>query len=555
MIHWIQIAASVWYSLVPWIIGQNSIFLLLTFGFLFLLRKHSANLKYWIGLLALIKCLIPPFLPAPFLNGHALPEASVQIGPLQSLSPVVAEAFDFPFSWIESLFLVWLVFVVILFVAPWFNTIKLSRKLRSAEKILLKSKFGNIPVFRSEEIQVPMTLGLIQPRIYIPKQWDDWSESCREMIIRHEMTHILRKDSWFRIIQILVQALYAFHPLIWLLNRRLDEYREMACDDASAGRHRNQSIEYARALVQIAEDLKRSEMSYSSASALIKQRNELLNRVQYQLEERMKRFSKWKTGFILIGIILLMLPLSWIRARTDQQEKTNPDWVGKIYGAVTSTETGEALAGANIVIMGTQKGAAADGNGRYFIPQVPPGKYDLQAVMIGYGNVLIKDVIVKLNESTELNFQLSPQVIPFSRIAEQVKKTEKLKTSQSNTLPNPPPPSPEDTDYVFVPFDTPPEPVGGYKAIQTKLVYPELAVKAGIEGRVLVNTQINVNGEVTETKVVQSLGPNGCDEAAVAAIRAVKWQPAMNRDQPVKVWISVPIDFRLNTKPKTKKTE
>jgi TonB family protein len=554
MIRWIQIAAPVWYSYVPWIIGQNSIFLLLTFGILFLLRKHSANLKYWIGLLALVKCLIPPFLPAPFLNGHIAPEASIQITSLQTLTPVAARASEFPFSLIETLFLVWLLSAMILFIAPWFNTMKLSRKLRFAEKISFEKKPGHILVFRSETIQVPMTLGLIHPRIYIPKQWDDWSESCREMIIKHEMTHILRKDSWFRIIQILVQALYAFHPLIWLLNRRLDEYREMACDDASAGRHRNQSIEYARALVQIAEDLKRSEISYSSASALIKQRNELLNRVQYQLEERMKRFSKWKTGFILIGIILLMLPLSWIRARTDQQEKTNPDWVGKIYGVVTSTETGEALAGANIVIMGTQKGAAADGNGRYFIPQVPPGKYDLQAVMIGYGNVLIKDVIVKLNESTELNFQLGPQVIPFSRIAEQVKKTEKLKTSQSNT-PNPPPPPPDDTGYVFVPYDTPPEPVGGFKAIQENLVYPELAVKAGIEGRVTVNTQIDKNGRVTQTKVIQSLGPNGCDEAAVAAIRAVKWQPAMNRDQPVKVWISVPIDFKLNKKPKTQESE
>jgi hypothetical protein len=86
MIRWIQISASVWSSYAPWIIGQNSIFLLLTFGILFLLRKHSANLKYWIGVLALFKCLLPPFLPAPFLNGNAVAETSIQIVPVQPVS-------------------------------------------------------------------------------------------------------------------------------------------------------------------------------------------------------------------------------------------------------------------------------------------------------------------------------------------------------------------------------------------------------------------------------------------------------------------------------------
>ena len=554
MIHCIQIAASVWSSVAPWIIVQNSIFLLLTFGILFFLRKYSANLKYWIGMLALFKCLLPPFLPAFFLNGNAVPETSIQVVPVQSVSTPAVTISLFPFSCIESFFLIWLLLAVILFIAPWFNTIKLALKLRSAELIPFDNNRRHIPVLQSDKIQVPLTLGLIHPRIYIPKQWDDWSLSCREMIIRHEMTHIRRKDSLFRIVQNLVHALYALHPLIWLLNRKLDEFREMSCDDASSGLHRSQSVEYARALVQIAEDLKRSETIYSSASALIRQRNELLNRVQYQLEERMKRFSKWKTGLIMTGVILLMVPLSWTRARSDQQEKTNPDWMGKIYGAVSSTETGEALAGANIVIMGTQKGAAADAGGRYFIPQVPPGKYDLQAIVIGYGNVLIKDVIVKTGASTELNFRLSPQVIPFSRIVEQVQKTEKLEKSRSNS-PQPPPSSPDDTVYSFVPYDSPPVPEGGFSALQKHVVYPELAVKAGIQGRVTVNAQIDGDGSVLQTIVSESIGFDACDQAAVEAVKAVKWQPAMNRDQPVKVWISVPIDFKLNTGPKTKKAE
>ncbi len=114
--------------------------------------------------------------------------------------------------------------------------------------------------------------------------------------------------------------------------------------------------------------------------------------------------------------------------------------------------------------------------------------------------------------------------------------------------PPPPPPPPEaidDSVPVFVPHDEPPEPIGGYAAIQSKLVYPEIARKAGVEGRVMIWAQIGVDGSVMRTRVMKSLGPNGCDEAAISAIKAVKWKPAMQRDKPVRVWVAVPVDFRL----------
>jgi protein TonB len=114
--------------------------------------------------------------------------------------------------------------------------------------------------------------------------------------------------------------------------------------------------------------------------------------------------------------------------------------------------------------------------------------------------------------------------------------------------PPPPPPPPEaidDSVPIFVPHDEPPEPIGGYSAIQSKLKYPEIARKAGVEGRVMIWAQIGVDGTVVRTRVMTTLGPNGCDEAASEAIRSVKWKPAMQRDKPVRVWVAVPVDFRL----------
>jgi len=111
----------------------------------------------------------------------------------------------------------------------------------------------------------------------------------------------------------------------------------------------------------------------------------------------------------------------------------------------------------------------------------------------------------------------------------------------------PPPPPPEEGDdmNIFVPYDEPPSPIGGFRAIQRSLKYPEIARKAGIEGRVIVQVLVSETGKVIKTRVIKSLGHSGCDEAAVRAIRNVKWKPALQRDKPVKVWVAIPVIFRL----------
>ncbi|MCG8605648.1 TonB family protein [bacterium] len=111
--------------------------------------------------------------------------------------------------------------------------------------------------------------------------------------------------------------------------------------------------------------------------------------------------------------------------------------------------------------------------------------------------------------------------------------------------PPPPPPEEEDEINIFVAYDEPPSPKGGFAAIQRALKYPEIARKAGIEGRVIVQVLVSEKGEVVKTRVIKSLGHSGCDEAAVEAIRKVKWKPALQRDKPVKVWVAIPVIFKL----------
>jgi len=107
------------------------------------------------------------------------------------------------------------------------------------------------------------------------------------------------------------------------------------------------------------------------------------------------------------------------------------------------------------------------------------------------------------------------------------------------------PPPPPESNVIFIAYDEPPEPMGGYAAIQKAVVYPEIAREAGIEGTVIVQATIGKDGRVKETVILKGIPKTGLDEAAMDAIRSIKWKPAYQRDKPVAVRISVPVVFRL----------
>ena len=86
--------------------------------------------------------------------------------------------------------------------------------------------------------------------------------------------------------------------------------------------------------------------------------------------------------------------------------------------------------------------------------------------------------------------------------------------------------------------------VGGMDALREALVYPDIAVRAGIEGTVVVRALIDRTGRVVEVDVSHGLG-GGCDEAAMEAVRGLRFTPGKQRDVPVNVRISIPVQFRL----------
>ena len=141
--------------------------------------------------------------------------------------------------------------------------------------------------------------------------------------------------------------------------------------------------------------------------------------------------------------------------------------------------------------------------------------------------------------------------IPIAVPSEDVLKDITLNSTELNQNANvAPPPPPEEKKAAseepqyFVAVENMPEPIGGIAAIQNKIVYPEIAKRAGVEGTVYIKAYVNKKGIVTKAVVLKGIGA-GCDEAALKAVKETKFKPGSQRGKPVNVMVSIPVVFKL----------
>ena len=94
-------------------------------------------------------------------------------------------------------------------------------------------------------------------------------------------------------------------------------------------------------------------------------------------------------------------------------------------------------------------------------------------------------------------------------------------------------------------LDQLPMPVGGIAAIANNVVYPQSAKENKIEGKVMIKTVVDAEGNVVSTTVEKSLNAE-CDKAAEAAIKEKKFNPGMKNGKAAKSEVTIPIMFKLS---------
>ncbi len=95
---------------------------------------------------------------------------------------------------------------------------------------------------------------------------------------------------------------------------------------------------------------------------------------------------------------------------------------GKITGKVTDKTSQEPLPFVNIIIVGTNLGAATDIDGTYVILNIPPGTYNVKAQFIGYQSVLVENVSVSIDLTTTVDFTLFESAVELEEVVVQSKQ-------------------------------------------------------------------------------------------------------------------------------------
>ncbi len=102
-----------------------------------------------------------------------------------------------------------------------------------------------------------------------------------------------------------------------------------------------------------------------------------------------------------------------------------------------------------------------------------------------------------------------------------------------------------DASEVFTVVEKMPEVKGGLQSIYDNIEYPALAKRNGVEGKVFVKFIVDENGNVSNPEILKDIG-GGCGEAVKEGIVNVKFTPGQQGGKNVKVYYTLPINFKMN---------
>jgi beta-lactamase regulating signal transducer with metallopeptidase domain len=174
---------------------------------------------------------------------------------------------------------------------------------------LLKRYANQMGVRRSVQLLVaqgsvmPMTWGWRSPIVLLPAQAEAWPVERLELVLRHELAHIRRRDYLTQNIAGLACALQWFNPLAWHAAHRMRAERELACDDLVLSSGARPST-YAGHLFDIALQFRNQPVS---ASLPMARPGELEQRLRAVLAEHQRRGGLPRTFAVIMAAMVAVL--------------------------------------------------------------------------------------------------------------------------------------------------------------------------------------------------------------------------------------------------------
>ncbi len=164
----------------------------------------------------------------------------------------------------------WLLVIVVLAVRTVWREWAFRRAIQQSARPL---HLGSVPQVRMPEVwetsavDAPAAFGIWRPKILVPLGLrimltsDEW-----QLMLRHELSHIHRRDVLARWGMELVAIVYWFNPFVWIARHYVRQSQELAADDAVLGAMApGDRPRYGHTLLMVAGLIQRSAESPSTA--------------------------------------------------------------------------------------------------------------------------------------------------------------------------------------------------------------------------------------------------------------------------------------------------
>jgi beta-lactamase regulating signal transducer with metallopeptidase domain len=274
---------------------------------------------------------------------------------------------------------------------------------------------ARIGVARSVSVRVstvmasPATLGLLRPVILLPPATAlGVTPQQLEALLAHELAHVRRHDYLVNLLQMVVETLFFYHPVVWWTSRRIRTERELCCDDIAV-KACGDAVSYAQALTVVARRLVTQPGIAVGAAG-----GPLLVRVQRLLgvsstSRPVSPLSMAAAAVVMIVALMFVDPYAQSRAPQTLTPSAGEREV-VLRGRVVDAATGNSVASASVraqYITGVENPTrcpigdcedsvnsasgpipiyrvTTDGDGRFDIRGMKPGDYLVAAVAPGY---------------------------------------------------------------------------------------------------------------------------------------------------------------------------
>jgi TonB family protein len=383
----------------------------------------------------------------------------------------------------------------------------------------------------------PAVLGIRRGIVVVPAWIERLAAGQQRLLLAHEEEHLRAGDPRILFAGLGLLVLMPWNPALWWQLRRLRSAIEIDCDRRVLHRFRDVG-EYGSLLIEVG---RRSTRMPLAAAAFSEQPSQLERRIRMLVRPRDRRgwmVSAWgvaAAAAVVLGSCEVEPPETISLLGDSSAESADSTGVGGIElpatnnsdrepGSATAEAAGDSIEGEETEVV------AGDDRlrGRQIVLPSAPAPADRQTA----------PTVEELARNRRT--PQSTTTVPTSGVDATAASGPEVRPSATQT-------AGADAEPQFTPTEVRPQLRNTNPILQQmEQRYPPMFRDAGIGGTTILWVDVGADGQVLDTRVQSSSGYPELDQVAQEVMREASFSPAQNRDVPVRVWIQIPLTFRVD---------